>query len=115
MADVIANFAVVDVIALTVFCNTLCWLVLLQSGRWNSHILFVICYKADVIALWQVEWPLQGDSVFLLVDVIPRGQMDFMGRFTLVSVLRCYAEPHPIYEADYTCLCFCLGMHSLPL
>ena len=40
---------------------------------------------ADVIAKWQMEWPLQGDSVFLLLDVIPRGQMDFMGRYTLVS------------------------------
>ena len=70
---------------------------------------------ADVIAQWQVEWPLQGDSVFLLLDVIPRGQMDFMGRFTLVSVLRCYAETHPIYGADGTSLCFCLGMDYLPL
>ena len=50
-----------------------------------------------------------------LVDVIPKGQMDDLGKITLVSVLRCYAEPHPIYEADGTCLCFYLGMDCLPL
>ena len=48
------------------------WLVLLPSGRWNSHIFFVIYCKADVIAQWQMEWPLQGVSVSLLVDVIPK-------------------------------------------
>ena len=31
---------------------------------------------ADVIAQWQMEWPLQGGSASLLVDVVPRGQMD---------------------------------------
>ena len=33
----------------------LCLLMLLPSGRWNGHILFVVCCGADVIALWQVE------------------------------------------------------------
>ena len=115
VADVIANFAVVDVIPLTVYCNTLCWLVLLPCGRWNSHTFLLCVVVADVIAQWQMEWPLQGVSVFLLVDVIPRGRGMFMGRITLVSVLRCYAEPHPIHEADGTCLCFCLGKDYLPL
>ena len=39
----------------------------------------------------------------------------FMGRIILVLVLRCYAEAHPIYEADGTFLCFCLGIDYLPL
>ena len=39
----------------------------------------------------------------------------FMGGITLVLVPSCYAEPHPICEADGTCLCFCLGMGYLPL
>ena len=30
-------------------------------------------------------------------------------------VLDCCTEPHPICEADGTCLCFCLGMDYLPL
>ena len=65
---------------------------LLPSGRWNGHLLldykfswadvitlqqmelptFVIV-MADVIAQWQMEWPLQGVSGSLLVDVVPRG------------------------------------------
>ena len=32
---------------------------------------FVTSVKADVIAWWQMEWPLQGD----LADVIAMGQM----------------------------------------
>ena len=88
---------------------------LLPCGRWNSHTFIFCVVMADVIAQWQMEWPLQGVSASLLVDVIPRGQMDILGRITLVSVLRCYAEPHPIYVADGTCLCFYLGMDCLPL
>ena len=57
----------------------LCWLMLLPSGRWNSHILFVVCFGADVIVLWQMEWPLQGVSASLLVDVIPRGADGYFG------------------------------------
>ena len=30
--------------------------------------------------------------------------------FILVYILGCYAELHPIYEADGTCLSSCLGM-----
>ena len=83
LADVIANgmwqmFLPLQCIA------TIDWLMLLPSGRWNSHILLICflccmgrCYcpvadgmatfcifvMADVIAQWQMEWPLQGVSV----------------------------------------------------
>ena len=33
---------------------------------------FVYNVIADVIAQWQMEWPLQGVSGSLLVDVVPR-------------------------------------------
>ena len=88
---------------------------LMPSGRWNGHILLVVCCGADVIAQWQMEWPLQAVSVPSWQMLFPGGQMDILGRITLVSVLRCYAKPHPIYEADGTCLCFYLGMDCLPL
>ena len=39
----------------------------------------------------------------------------FMGVLILVSVLRCYAEPHPICEADGICLCSYSEMDCLPL
>ena len=39
---------------------------------------------ADVIAQWQMEWPLQGVSISLLVDVIPREADGYLGRITLV-------------------------------
>ena len=32
----------------------------------------------------------------------------------LILVLRCYAEPHPRYVANGTCLCFCSGMDYWP-
>ena len=35
--------------------------------------------------------------------------------FNVIWVLRCYAEPHPKYVADGTCLHSCLGMDYLPL
>ena len=41
-----------------------------------ATILFLFV-MADVIAQWQMEWPLQGVSASLLVGVVPRGQMDF--------------------------------------
>ena len=69
------------------------WLMLLPSGRWNSH-----C-RVWVVPFW---WML-----------FPGGQMVWV--FILIWVQRCYAEPHPIYEADGTCLCSCLGMDYLPL
>ena len=93
----------------------LCWLMLLPSGRWNGHTFILCVVMANVVARWQMEWPLQGVSASLLVDVIPRGKDGYIGRITLISVLRCYAEPHSIYEADGTCLCFYLGMDCLPL
>ena len=39
----------------------------------------------------------------------------FMGVLILVSVLRCYAKPHPICEADSIYLCSYSGMDCLPL
>ena len=45
----------------------------------HIHLTFATSVKADVIAWWQMEWPLQGD----LADVIA------MGQFTLILVLGC--------------------------
>ena len=45
-----------------------------------ATILFLFV-MADVIAQWQMEWPLQGVSASLLVDVVPRGQMDMGSLF----------------------------------
>ena len=67
LADVIANFAVVGVIPLTVCCNTLCWLVLLPSARWNSQILFVFCYKADVIFMGRLLSSFRYDGTLNMV------------------------------------------------
>ena len=59
LADVIAFFSNhrdlwADVIALILR------LMLLPCGRWNSHwVNFDICL-ADVIAMWQMLWPLGG-------------------------------------------------------
>ena len=39
-------------------------------------IVLIIIVMADVIAQWQMEWPLQGGSDYQLVDVITRWQMD---------------------------------------
>ena len=43
VADVIANSAVEDCYTTTACCTFLCWLVLLPCGRWNNHILFIMC------------------------------------------------------------------------
>ena len=60
LADVIAN-DVADVFTTRVYCNYFDRLMLLPSGRWNSHLLLDNKFSwADVIALWQMEWPLQG-------------------------------------------------------
>ena len=114
LADVIANgmwqmFLPLQCIA------TIDWLMLLPSGRWNSHILLICfhccmgrCYcpvadgmatfcifvMADVIAQWQMEWPLQGVTVSLLVDVVPRGQMDICNYFSLSSEVLCRTSSH---------------------
>ena len=104
------------------------WLMLLPCGRWNHHLLlYCIIVLADVIAMWQMEKPLHWCFIYLMADVIatagcecfPPGRCHSQGAdgrviFILISVLRCYAEPHPIYEADGTCLCSCLGMDCLP-
>ena len=71
---------------------------------------------ADVIAKWQMLWPLQGGwwycgwCYYHRADGIDMGQY-----FTLVLVLRCYQEPHPIYVVDGICQHFCLGMDCWPL
>ena len=39
----------------------------------KTTILFLFV-MADVIAQWQMEWPLQGVSVTLLLDVVPMGR-----------------------------------------
>ena len=99
LADVIANVMWQIFSPCYSILQLLNWLMLLPSGRCNSHmLLFVLnviwadvialwqmewplywCFvyvMADVISQWQMEWPLQGVSASLLVDVVPRGQMD---------------------------------------
>ena len=49
---------------------------------------------ADVIAQWQMEWPLQGVSASLLVDVVPRGQMDMGNYLSLSSEVLCRTSSH---------------------
>ena len=49
----------------SVCCNTLYWLMLLPGGRGNSQphiIVIIIDMLTDVIAQWQMEWPLHGVS-----------------------------------------------------
>ena len=65
---------------------------LLPCGRWNSHFLYIV--MADVIAQWQMEWPLQGGSGSPLVDVVPRGQMDVGIYFSLSSEVLCRTSSH---------------------
>ena len=50
----------------------------MADGMATILFLFVM---ADVIAQWQMEWPLQDVSAPLLVDVVPRGQMDMGSLF----------------------------------
>ena len=54
----------------------------LPGGRWNSQlyiIVNIINMLADVIAQWQMEWPLQGGVHYQLAYVITRWQMDVHG------------------------------------
>ena len=55
---------------------------------------FCIFVMADVIAQWQMEWPLQGVSVSLLVDAVPMGQMDMGNYFSLSSEVLCRTSSH---------------------
>ena len=71
---------------------------------------------ADVIAKWQMLWPLQGGWWYCGWCYCHRADGIVIGQyFTLVLVLRCYQEPHPIYVADGICQHFCLGMDCWPL
>ena len=99
---------VADVITTVVVILICCWQMLLPCGRWKSHF---FC-EAGVIAQWQMERPLQSVSSPGLM-LFPEGR--WQGNFISVWVLRCYAEPHPICEADGICLCSYLGMDCLPL
>ena len=65
--------------------------VVCQGGRWNSLPGWVMLWS-DVITI-SGRW--NGYRVTC---------------FTLVLVLDCCTEPHPICEADGTCLCSCSGM-----
>ena len=81
----------------------------------KPHIFYCVV-MADVIAQQQMEWPLRGGSVLSPGRHYSQGADGCSWvEITLVSVLRCYAEPHPIYEADSICLCSCSGMDCLPL
>ena len=55
---------------------------------------------ADVIAKWLMLNPPMG--------VCGRCYGHWVN--VLILILMLYLRPHPIYEADGTCLCFCLGM-----
>ena len=58
LADVIANGMWQMFLPLQCI-TTIDWLMLLPSGRWNSHMLLIcfLCFWADVTVLWQMEWP----------------------------------------------------------
>ena len=61
LADAIAFSVIIGdigLVLLPLFLNLR--LMLLPCGRWNSHwVNFVMCL-ADVIAMWQMLWPLGG-------------------------------------------------------
>ena len=63
----------------------------LWQMEWPQFILFVM---ADVIAQWQMEWPLQSVSTSLLVDVVPRGQIDMGNYLSLSSEVLCRTSSH---------------------
>ena len=56
-------------------CNMLYWLMLLPSGRWNSHILLLLFVMADVIAQWQVEKPQL--LIYVMAGLIAQWQMEW--------------------------------------
>ena len=66
--------------------------------------------------LWLMLLPLQCWLMSLSGGLILSPPMGVCGRCyghwvnVLILILMLYLRPHPIYEADGTCLCFCLGM-----
>ena len=85
--DVVLLFFVIDRCYCHIFCGRCCttFCIMLQ------HVVL-----ADVIAKWQMEWPLQVVVVYHLVDVIPRGQMDVHGctYFSFSSEVLCRMSSH---------------------
>ena len=62
---------------------------------------------AHVIAWWLMEcppWVWMADVIAKVADEIATWVS------VLVLILLFCVGPHPIYEADGICLCFCLGM-----
>ena len=88
---------VADVVATN--CVLLIWQMLLPSS-WCCYHYYVVLFLADVFACRQMELPTMG------VD----GRWNSHWVNTLVLILMFRVGPHPICEADGTCLCFYLGM-----
>ena len=80
LADVIANWVII--------------------GDFRVDVITLVLIMADVIAMWQIEYPLGELMLLCLADVIATGWI------TLTLVLSCSTEPHPICVADGICLCF---------
>ena len=115
-----------------------CWLMFMPLVADGMPLM---CDVVDVITTSILGWcymPLVADGIatsvwcgrcyYHLADVMAN-RMEWIGRcysqcgrwnnhwvftFILILVLWCYSEPHPIYEADGTCLCFCSGMDCWP-
>ena len=117
MADVIARMA--DGIALYMIGRCYCRV----ADVFTTILFFVLL--ADVIAWWLMLLPLLcsfvGRCCCLMADGMPTMGVDGRcycqsGRWIslwvngLILNLRFCVGPHPICEADGTCLCFCLGM-----
>ena len=113
LADVIANgmwqmFLPLQCIA------TIDWLILLPSGRWNSHMLLICfqCCNGQMLlpcGRWNghilyicdgrcycpfADGMATAGCVSLLVDIVPRGQMDMGNYFSLSSEVLCRTSSH---------------------
>ena len=76
MADVVAIFILADFLCYSIL-QLFYWLMLLPCGRWYHHLL-LYCFKvlADVIAMWQMEKPLDWCYIYVMADVIAQWQME---------------------------------------
>ena len=123
MAGVIANVA--DGMA-TVKSMFIGWCYC-QCGRWYSHLMNIVGWQmllpsvADGITtnctcnIYGRCYSLGGLDVIATRVVWCVGRCNSQVSITLILVLRCYAEPRPIYVADGICQCSCSGMDYLLL
>ena len=50
-----------------------------------------------------------------VVTMCSTGNGQWVHSFISVFIMDCCTQPHPICDADGTCLCFCFGIDYLPL